>query len=98
MAFWYYPTNVTTMQGLMQYGGYVTNDLLGIFLSFVVFMVVFMALGQFPKHRSFATASFFAFTTSAFLWAFGASGATSVLATFCLMLGSAIYLFYAERE
>lgn len=87
------PTNVTNFVTWMQYNNTVTDNMFGIGILVMLFIVVFIAFKQYETEQAFASACFISLIASIMLRVVGLVGSNVVLVFVILSAISAVLLY-----
>jgi hypothetical protein len=93
MTYLYNTPNATSIVDLFSYGNYVTNNVFGLFILVSVFLVMFLAMKQYPTEKAFASSSFTTALVSYMLSILGLVPSYAVLITTLMVITSVFMLW-----
>ena len=92
------PSNITSFLGLVQHANTITDNMLGVFLLFAIFMVTFIATKIYTDDRAFATASFITFLMSIFFYYTGLVSPALPIVFMAIVVVAAGYLYFKSSR
>lgn len=88
--------NVTTPVDMFQYSNTLTNDLFGPFILLGLWLILFLAMKNYPTPRAFASASFTTAIASYFMFIINLVPVGAILLT-TIMTITSIFLLYSKE-
>jgi len=98
MTIWAYPTNITSIYDLANYGNTVTGSAFWGLVLFGLFVIMFFAMKNYPTEKAFGASSFITMITGILLGSIGLL--SSHLITLCIVVGAigVVVLFISNHK